>query len=221
VTKVETQNRTWIKIKSGAAYINGNLSIPHGSQSVVIFAHGSSSTRFSPRNTAVARELNNANIATLLIDLLTDAEEEVDILTAEYRFNIDLLAQRLMDASAWVSRKNETEHFSVGYFGASTGASAALIAAAKLPEKVNAVVSRGGRPDLAEDYLERVKAPTLFIVGGDDPIVLELNKRALQKLTAEKKLEVVAGATHLFEEPGAMEQVSQLAINWFTSHLNK
>jgi putative phosphoribosyl transferase len=221
MTKAETEERTWVKIKSNDAYINGNLSIPHGAQSIVIFAHGSGSSRFSPRNMQVAKELNNAKIATLLIDLLTKEEEEVDILTAEYRFNIDLLAQRLIDASTWINKKNETEHFSIGYFGASTGAAAALIAAAKLHEEVDAVVSRGGRPDLSEAYLNQVKAPTLLIVGGDDPIVLEMNKRALQKIAGEKKLEVVLGATHLFEETGAMAQVSKLAINWFTRYLNK
>jgi putative phosphoribosyl transferase len=221
MTKAETEERTWVKIKSNDAYINGNLSIPHGAQSIVIFAHGSGSSRFSPRNMQVAKELNNAKIASLLIDLLTKEEEEVDILTAEYRFNIDLLAQRLIDASIWTNKKNEIAHFSIGYFGASTGAAAALIAAAKLHEEVDAVVSRGGRPDLAEAYLNQVKAPTLLLVGGDDPVVLEMNKRALQKIRGEKKLEVVFGATHLFEEPGAMEQVSKLAINWFTRYLNK
>ncbi len=219
MTKMVTEDRTWIKIPSDGTTINGNMAIPKGAKGIVIFAHGSGSSRFSPRNTQVARELNNAKIATLLIDLLTDAEEEVDMQTGEYRFNIDLLAQRLISATDWARKKNETKELEIGYFGASTGAAAALIAAAKLPEDIAAVVSRGGRPDMAEKYLEKVRAPTLLIVGGNDPVVIGLNKQALKQISAEKRLEIVLGATHLFEEPGALEQVSRLATEWFSRYL--
>jgi dienelactone hydrolase len=167
----------------------------------------------------VAREINQAGIATLLIDLLTQEEEEIDESTGEFRFNIDLLAQRLIHATEWLKKNQDTKTLAVGYFGASTGAAAALIAAAKLPEQVKAVVSRGGRPDLAGEYLSKVKAPTLLIVGGDDTEVLELNRQALREMKSERKLVVVLGATHLFEEPGKLEEVSKLAINWFSKHL--
>jgi putative phosphoribosyl transferase len=208
-----------VKIPAGSATINGNLIIPQKAKGIVLFAHGSGSGRFSPRNTKVAREINAAGIATLLIDLLTEEEEEIDIYSGEFRFNIELLAKRLVFATEWLKKNPETKNLTVGYFGASTGAAAALIAAAELPDWTKAVVSRGGRPDLAGKYLSKVKAPTLMIVGGDDVQVLELNKQAMAQMTAEKKLTVVLGATHLFEEPGKLEEVGKLAINWFSRFL--
>jgi putative phosphoribosyl transferase len=207
-----------VTIPSGKVTINGNLTIPPNSRGIVIFAHGSGSSRFSPRNTKVAREINAACIATLLIDLLTEEEEAEDMYSGEFRFNIDLLAQRLVDATEWVKKNPDMKNLMVGYFGASTGAAAALIAAAKLPQHVKAVVSRGGRPDLAGNYLPNVKAPTLLIVGGDDLEVLELNREAMAQMKAEKKLTVVPGATHLFEESGKLEQVAKLAIQWFAEY---
>jgi dienelactone hydrolase len=208
-----------VTIPSGKVAINGNLTIPPRARGIVLFAHGSGSSRFSPRNTKVAREINASGIATLLIDLLTEDEEAEDMYTGEYRFNIDLLAQRLVDATAWTKKNQKTKDLVVGYFGASTGAAAALIAAAQLLQHVKAVVSRGGRPDLAGIALPSVKAPTLLIVGGDDLEVLELNKEALAQLSSEKKLIIVPGATHLFEEPGKLEQVAKLAIEWFSKYL--
>lgn len=190
-----------VKIPASKATINGNLTIPPKAKGIVLFAHGSGSGRFSPRNMQVAREINAAGIATLLIDLLTEEEEAKDEFTGEFRFDISLLAQRLIFATEWLTTNPNTVKLATGYFGASTGAAAALIAAAKLPERIKAVVSRGGRPDLAGDYLARVKAPTLLIVGGNDIEVLELNREALEQLRSEKKLTVVPGATHLFEEP--------------------
>jgi putative phosphoribosyl transferase len=208
-----------VKIPAGKAAINGNLTIPPNAKGIVLFAHGSGSSRFSPRNTMVAREINKAGIATLLIDLLTEEEEAKDELTGKYRFDIDLLASRLIFATQWLTTNPATAILAAGYFGASTGAAAALMAAAKHPEQIKAVVSRGGRPDLAGDYLSRVKAPTLLIVGGDDVEVLQLNREALEQLRSEKKLTVVPGATHLFEERGKLEQVARLAINWFSQYL--
>jgi putative phosphoribosyl transferase len=208
-----------VKIPAGKATINGNLTVPPKAKGIVLFAHGSGSSRFSPRNTMVAREINKAGIATLLIDLLTEEEETKDEFTGKYRFDIDLLASRLVFATEWLTTDPNTAKLEVGYFGASTGAAAALIAAAKHPEQIKAVVSRGGRPDLAGDYLSRVKVPTLLIVGGDDTEVLQLNREALEQLRSEKKLTVVPGATHLFEEPGKLEQVAKLAIEWFSKYL--
>ncbi len=208
-----------VRISSGAASINGDLKIPQDAKSIVLFAHGSGSSRFSPRNTYVAGLINKQKIATLLIDLLTSEEEVVDEMTGQFRFDIDLLAQRLIDSTGWLKNNQNTKNLAVGYFGASTGAAAALIAAAKLPSEVNAVVSRGGRPDLAAEYLRQVQAPTLLIVGGDDTEVLELNRQAVKLIPSEKKLEVVPGATHLFEEPGKLQEVSKLAINWFEKYL--
>ena len=208
-----------MSIPTGNETINGNLEIPHGARAIVLFAHGSGSSRFSSRNTYVARLMNRQGMATLLMDLLTADEEAVDEQTAEFRFDIDLLAKRLIDATVWLRQNPATASLSIGYFGASTGAAAALIAAAKLPNDVKAVVSRGGRPDLASEHLAKVKAPTLLIVGGDDFEVLEMNKNALRLIRAEKKLEVVPGATHLFEEPGKLQEAAELAINWFARHL--
>jgi len=208
-----------VSIPTGIETINGNLDIPEGARVIVLFAHGSGSGRFSPRNSYVARLMNKRGMATLLMDLLTADEEAVDEQTAEFRFDIDLLAKRLIDATVWLRQNPATASLAIGYFGASTGAAAALIAAAKLPNDVKAVVSRGGRPDLASEHLAKVKAPTLLIVGGDDFEVLEMNKNALKLIRAEKKLEVVPGATHLFEEPGKLQEAAELAIHWFARHL--
>jgi len=208
-----------IKIREGKGNIQGNLVVPSGAKGIVLFAHGSGSGRFSPRNQYVAKVLNKAGIATFLIDLLTQDEEEKDIAKAEFRFDIDLLAKRLIDATEWLTTNPATRNLKIGYFGASTGAAAALISAAKLPQQIKAVVSRGGRPDLAMDYIPRVKAPTLFIVGGDDSDVIELNKKAMKNFPADDKLEIVPGATHLFEEEGKLEEVADLATNWFSKYL--
>jgi dienelactone hydrolase len=208
-----------VRIPVDEAIIEGNLAVPAGAKGVVLFAHGSGSGRFSPRNQYVAKALNNAGIATFLIDLLTKEEEEEDVYTAQFRFDIDLLAHRLVGATEWLKTNPATKHLVLGYFGASTGAAAALIAAAKLPKEIKAVVSRGGRPDLAIDDIPKVKAPTLFIVGGNDSVVIDLNKKAMKSFSAEKKLEIVPGASHLFEEPGKLEEVAKLAIKWFSKYL--
>jgi putative phosphoribosyl transferase len=207
-----------IPVKRNAA-IEGDLTIPPHAKAVVTFAHGSGSSRFSPRNQYIAKTFNQAGIATLLIDLLTAQEEEIDLSTAEYRFNIDLLAERLLSATEWLKLDPSTRDMVFGYFGASTGAAAALIAAAKLPDDIRAVVSRGGRPDLAVEYLGQVKAPTLMLVGGDDTDVIVLNQQALDLVTAEKKLIIIPGATHLFEEPGKLDEVAQFSVDWFKRYL--
>jgi pimeloyl-ACP methyl ester carboxylesterase len=188
---------------------------------VVLFAHGSGSSRHSPRNRFVARVLREAGLATLLIDLLTADEEAVDQYTAQLRFDIGLLAQRLVGATDWLLQNRETAGLPIGYFGASTGAAAALVAAAERPDAVAAIVSRGGRPDLAGPALSRVRAPTLLIVGGNDIPVIGLNEEALAQLTTEKRLVIVPGASHLFEEPGALEEVARLAADWFGRYLNR
>jgi len=208
-----------MKIPVGNVVVEGTLTLMPKAKGVVLFAHGSGSGRFSPRNQYVAKEFNGANIGTLLFDLLTKEEEEEDIVTAEYRFNIALLAKRLIGATEWLSKDSKTKKLAFGYFGASTGAAAALIAAAKLPNEIAAVVSRGGRPDLAGEYLPGVVAPTLLLVGGLDTEVIELNQEALDQMTAEKKLVIVPGATHLFEEPGTLEQVAKLSTEWFLRYL--
>lgn len=212
-------NEVSIKIREGTGAIKGNLVVPSGAKGVVLFAHGSGSGRFSPRNQYVAKVLNRAGIATFLIDLLTQEEEDRDVVTAEYRFDIELLAKRLMDATEWLMTNQTTKNLRIGYFGASTGAAAALIAAAKLPQHIEAVVSRGGRPDLAIPYIPKVRAPTLFIVGGDDLEVIELNRKAMRNFPAENKLEIVPGASHLFVETGKLEAVAKLATEWFSKHL--
>jgi len=208
-----------VQIPAGRVELAGDLVVPAGALALVIFAHGSGSSRFSPRNRFVAGVLNQAGFATLLFDLLTAAEENLDRYSGQYRFDIPLLAARLEAATVWARGEPELATLKVGYFGASTGAAAALIAAANRPEEVGAIVSRGGRPDLAADFLDRVRAPTLLIVGGNDPVVLELNRQALRKLRCEARLEVVPGAGHLFEEPGALERVAELARDWFKLHL--
>jgi dienelactone hydrolase len=203
----------------GDATLYGDLALPAAATGIVLFAHGSGSGRHSPRNRQVAATLNEAGLGTLLIDLLTPEEEQVDRFTAQHRFDIELLAYRLTAAIDWL-RACPGADLGIGLFGASTGAAAALVAAAERPDVVHAVVSRGGRPDLAGPALPRVHAPTLLIVGGADPQVLELNRQALQLLgAAETQLVVVPGATHLFEEPGALEQVAELAASWFARHL--
>jgi putative phosphoribosyl transferase len=199
--------------------LEGNLNIPEQAAGIVLFAHGSGSSRHSPRNQFVAQLLHKAGIATLLIDLLTVAEEEEDRRTARLRFDINLLSSRVVAATNWLSVQPDTRDLNIGYFGASTGAAAALTVAAQHPFSVKAVVSRGGRPDLTGSLLAEVKAPTLLIVGSLDMQVLELNRMALSLLRCEKQLEVVPGATHLFEEPGTLEQVAQLASNWFQRFL--
>jgi putative phosphoribosyl transferase len=200
--------------------LEGNLGVPDGARGVVLFAHGSGSGRHSPRNRYVAQTLRGAGLATLLIDLLTPEEEEVDLRTRHLRFDIGLLAERLVGATDWLAQDPDTRDLPVGYFGASTGAGAALVAAAQRQDIVGAVVSRGGRPDLAADDLSRVRAPTLLIVGGNDVPVIGMNREALAQLRAEKKLEIVPGATHLFEEPGALEEVARLAAGWFVRYLS-
>ena len=205
-----------VQIRSGTAMLHGDLSIPTGAQGVVLFAHGSGSSRHSPRNQFVARTIREAGVGTLLFDLLTAEEEAVDARTGHLRFDIGLLAARLIDATYWL--KGEY-YFRIGYFGSSTGGGAALVAAAELGEIVSVIVSRGGRPDLAGDALPQVKSPTLLIVGGLDYPVIEMNEEALARLRCEKELKIISGATHLFEEPGTLEQVADLAAEWFQRHL--
>jgi putative phosphoribosyl transferase len=216
-----------VRIPAGRATLDGNLTIVRHGESVrrridqakglVLFAHGSGSSRLSPRNQFVARTLNKAGLATLLFDLLTPDEESVDLYTREHRFDIGLLGQRLVQATKWA--KQEIANLKIGYFGSSTGAAAALIAAAELPDEIGAIVSRGGRPDLAGSALPKVKAPTLLIVGGEDHVVTDLNERARAQMRCECKIDIVPGATHLFEEPGALETVAQLASDWFVTLL--
>jgi len=198
----------------------GFLAVPEHAKGLVVFAHGSGSSRFSQRNRFVAEILNDAGVATLLFDLLTPAEEDIDLRTRELRFDIDLLTGRLIGVIDWVSRNAATAALPIGLFGASTGAAAALGAAAQRAGEVTAVVSRGGRPDLALQHLAKVKAPTLLIVGGEDTVVIELNQQAAEQLLVEHRLEIVPGATHLFEEAGKLEQVAKLARDWFLHYLS-
>ena len=208
-----------VQIHAGRAVLPGNLNVPENADALVLFAHGSGSSRHSPRNQFVARTLNDVGLATLLFDLLTQEEEAIDTQTRELRFNIHLLAERLVHAIKWAKQQEETRDLRIGYFGSSTGGAAALVAAVELPQDIGAVVSRGGRPDLAGEALPKVKAPTLLIVGGNDDIVIELNEQARDRMRCEVKLEIVPGATHLFEEAGALEQVATLASDWFVAHL--
>jgi putative phosphoribosyl transferase len=204
---------------AAGARLRGTLTLPQGARGAVIFAHGSGSSRLSPRNVQVARAINDAGIGTLLFDLLTADEEAEDRYTGHLRFDIELLAVRLAAATDWLAGQPDARGASIGYFGASTGAAAALIAAARLEDRVSAVVSRGGRPDLAGPWLERVTAPTMLIVGERDEHVLELNREASARMHATRELVVVARATHLFEEAGALEEVAALAVHWFTQFL--
>jgi putative phosphoribosyl transferase len=210
---------TEVQIPAGRAILSGNLTIPENAMALVLFAHGSGSSRRSPRNQFVARTLNRAGLGTLLFDLLTPEEESLDIYTREHRFNISLLAERLVHATKWAGQQEETRDKRIGYFGSSTGGAAALVAAAEIPQDVGAVVSRGGRPDLAGNALPKVQAPTLLVVGGNDDIVIDLNEMARDQIRCEVKLEIVPGATHLFEEPGALEKVAELASDWFSLHI--
>jgi len=209
-----------VRVPAGPVTLEGSLVVPHDARGIVLFAHGSGSGRHSPRNRYVARELREAGLATLLIDLLTPEEEEVDLQTRHLRFDIGLLAERLVYATDWLLHNPDTRGLRVSYFGASTGAGAALVAAAGLSETVGAVVSRGGRPDLAGKGLSRVRAPPLLIVGGVDVPVIGMNQEALAQLRARRKLEIVPGATHLFEEPGALKEVARLASEWFIRYLS-
>jgi putative phosphoribosyl transferase len=208
-----------VVLELGSVQLQGNLAVPSSASAIVLFAHGSGSSRRSPRNRAVASELEDSGIATLLFDLLTDEEEAVDARTAELRFDIQLLATRLLDATRWVEAADDLSELPIGYFGASTGAAAALVAAAE-DHHVGAVVSRGGRPDLAQDALKQVVAPTLLIVGAADVPVIAMNEVALNRLRCEKRMDIVPGATHLFEEAGALERVSELARDWFIDKLS-
>jgi dienelactone hydrolase len=208
-----------IQIQAGRAVLSGNLTIPDNAIALVLFAHGSGSSRHSPRNQFVARTLNDAGLGTLLFDLLTPEEEATDVHTRKHRFNIDLLAERLVHTTRWAKQQKETRDLRIGYFGSSTGGAAALVAAATIPQDAGAVVSRGGRPDLAGDALPKVQAPTLLIVGGNDDIVIELNEMSRDQMRCEVKLEIVPGATHLFEEPGALEKVAKLASDWFVNYI--
>lgn len=212
---------TPVRVDAGGVELAGDLVVVPGSTGIVLFAHGSGSSRRSPRNRDVAAHLHDDGLSTLLFDLLTPAEEQVDARTREHRFDIELLARRLKGATAWAAQDDRTAALSVGYFGASTGAAAALIAAARLPEDVAAVVSRGGRPDLADDDLARVACPVQLIVGGADTQVLALNQQAAQQIPGDVQLDVVEGAGHLFEEPGALAHVAQLASRFLTQHLGK
>ncbi len=211
-----------VRIPSGDVSLYGDLVLPSGFTGLVLFAHGSGSGRHSARNRQVAQKLQQAGIATLLFDLLTAQEEQVDIHTREHRFDIALLTGRMQDATAWLASQPDLQHASIGYFGASTGSAAAIIAAARLGKHIAAVVSRGGRPDLAGPVaLAAVTAPTLLIVGGADEEVITLNEQALRHLRCEKQLAIVPGATHLFEERGALAQVAELAASWFSTHLTR
>ncbi|CCF84577.1 dienelactone hydrolase family protein [Nitrolancea hollandica] len=217
VTRNENERVVWMPV--GPVTLEGDLGIPEGAKGIVVFAHGSGSSRRSPRNRFVAQTLRQGGLATLLFDLLTQEEEVMDMWSGHLRFNIGLLADRLVGVTDRVIRNQDTQKLRIGYFGASTGAAAALVAAADRPGAVNAVVSRGGRPDLAGPALPHVKAPTLLIVGGADVPVITLNEEALAKLRVEKRLVVVPGASHLFEEPGALEEVARLALDWFDRYL--
>lgn len=218
--KIENKAREEkLLINAGEVNLQGDLIIPEGHKGIVLFAHGSGSSRFSPRNRYVAGILNDAKVGTLLFDLLTKEEERLDAVTGGFRFDIGLLAKRLKAATEWIAQNNSTKGLRVGYFGASTGAAAALVAAAELPEIIRAVVSRGGRPDLADKWLSGVRAPTLLIVGGDDLSVIDMNKEAMEKMSAEKKLVIVPKASHLFEEPGKLKEIAFLARSWFLEYL--
>jgi putative phosphoribosyl transferase len=208
-----------VRIAADDVVLHGDLQVPEDARGLAIFVHGSGSSRFSPRNRHVAEVLNRQGLATLLLDLLTDEEQRIDSETMQYRFDISLLARRTILVTSWAQRQPEIGRLAIGLFGASTGAAAALMTAAAMKELIAAVVSRGGRPDLAEDALDKMKAPTLLIVGGEDETVLELNKKAVARMRCVNKLCVIPGATHLFEEPGALEQVASLAADWFVKHL--
>lgn len=215
----EKQDTQVVQIQADDVSLEGNIGLPEGASGIVVFAHGSGSSRFSPRNQFVAETLREGGLATLLFDLLTSEEEEVDQRTRELRFDIQMLASRVVGATDWLVKQPYAQHLKVGYFGSSTGAAAALIAASKREGVAEAIVSRGGRPDLASGRLPDVKAPTLLIVGGKDQPVIQMNRQAMEQMQTRKELQIVPGASHLFEEPGALEQVAELARNWFLKHL--
>lgn len=213
-----TEQRVHVPV-STTITLEGDLVVPPGARALVLFAHGSGSSRMSPRNRYVAHTLQEGHLATLLIDLLTPQEESVDVQTGDLRFDVDMLAERLVAATDWLADQPATRDMKIGYFGSSTGAGAALMAAAERPSSVGAVVSRGGRPDLAKLALKSVMAPTLFIVGGSDTLVISLNQMAQVQVPGETSLEIIPGASHLFEEPGALEEVTRLARQWFVRYL--
>jgi putative phosphoribosyl transferase len=208
-----------VSVPAGAVRLEGNLRMPAAAAGIVVFAHGSGSSRHSPRNRFVADALHRSGLATLLVDLLTPDEESVDLRTRQLRFDIGMLADRLVGVADWLRRERDTASLQVGLFGSSTGGGAALVAAAERPEVVGAVVSRGGRPDLAGPALSHVRAPTLLIVGGDDRAVIGMNEDAMGRMTAPVEMKIVEGASHLFEEPGKLEEVARLAADWFLRHL--
>lgn len=214
-----TLQRIPVEVEAAGVALPGDLSVPAEALGIVLFAHGSGSSRFSPRNQFVADILNDSGLATLLFDLLSEAENEIDLRTRRLRFDIALLTERLIAAIDWIHAYPPSNNLRIGLFGASTGAAAALAAAAERPDHVSAVVSRGGRPDLAGEALRRVRTPTLMIVGGNDDLVLKLNRESSRQIRGECRLEIVPGASHLFEEPGALEQVAHLARDWFRRYL--
>jgi dienelactone hydrolase len=214
-----TLTESEVMLRVAGVWLEGVLTVPLGATGIVIFAHGSGSSRHSPRNRYVAQVLNEGGLATLLFDLLTQREEQIDEQTAELRFNIGLLAERLVGAAKWVRARAETRGLNIGYFGASTGGGAALVAATRRSNPIGAIVSRGGRPDFAGPMVSQVRAPTLLIAGAEDEPVILINRQALEWLHSPKRLEIIRGATHLFEEPGALEQVAQLARDWFVRYL--
>lgn len=216
----EEKDEGYVQIQSGNVTLDGNLLIPDDAPGLILFAHGSGSSRFSPRNRAVAGTLREkTGMGTLLFDLLTSEEDEIDKRTRELRFDIPLLADRLVGATDWIREQEEYRGLTLGYFGSSTGAAAALIGATRRSEEISAVVSRGGRPDLAGDALTEVSPPTLFIVGGRDTAVIGMNKKAMARMNNEVEMEIIEGATHLFQEPGALDRVANLASDWFKKHL--
>ncbi len=219
MSQISTEEHT-IRIPADGESFVGDLVLPENAVGLVIFAHGSGSSRYSRRNRQVAQQLQTANLATLLMDLLTPAEEEMDELARSYRFDIPRLAGRVQQATEWVEQTPDLKDLPIGYFGASTGAAAALTAAARQPQ-IQAVVSRGGRPDLADGFLPQVKAPTLLIVGGHDEPVIGMNREAQARMVTTAELKIVPGATHLFEEPGALDEVARLARDWFVQYLSK
>lgn len=220
-TTYDLQRRTTqdVIISLGSISLRGTLRLPAESSGLILFAHGSGSSQFSPRNRFVAQIMHEARLGTLLFDLLTPEEETIDLQTRHLRFDIPLLARRLVAVTSWIKNKPETSHLPLGYFGASTGAAAALIAAAELNDAISAVVSRGGRTDLADEALPQVTAPTLLIVGELDKVVIQLNEKVFQQLRCVKQLQIIPGATHLFEEPGTLEEVAHLAATWFQRFL--
>lgn len=219
MTKFKLDEENTVMIPSAGVYLDGLLYIPKKARGLVLFVHGSGSSRFSVRNQYVASVLNEAGLASLLFDLFTPDEDVIDSQTRQYRFDIGFLASRLIDATKWCLKQPQFHSLGIGYFGASTGGGAALVAAATEPEIIRAVVSRGGRPDLAGDYLASVQAPTLLIVGGNDNVVIQLNNDAMKKLNCTKKMNIIPGATHLFEEPGTLNEVARIAKDWFVGYL--